>query len=131
MKKSFFIRPHSAYALLALDVLVDGCGGILACAHGQYDGGRAGDGVAAGVHALAAGQAVLALGDDAAVLVGFKARGGGADQRVVVSMSSTNSLPSFTMGRRRPEASGSPNSISTHFMPMTSPLRGSRGFSAL
>ena len=61
MKKMFFIGPHDMSGLLALDILVDGRGGVLARAHGQYDGGRAGDGVAAGVHALTAGQAVLAL----------------------------------------------------------------------
>src|SRR5699024_10719822 len=67
-----------------LDVLVDGLGGSLAGAHGLDDGGRAGDGVAAGLDALAAGVAVVAAGDDAAVLVGLEAGGGGADQRVGV-----------------------------------------------
>ena len=43
------------YRLLVLDVLVDGLGGSLACAHGLDDGGGTGDGVTAGVHALAAG----------------------------------------------------------------------------
>ena len=37
------------------------------------------------------------------------------------STSSTNSLPSFTTGRRRPLASGSPSSISTQRMPHTLP----------
>jgi hypothetical protein len=35
-------------------------------AHGQDDGGRAGDGVAAGIDALAGGQAVF-IDDDAAL----------------------------------------------------------------
>ena len=65
-----------------LDVLVDGLGGSLAGAHGLDDGGRAGDGVAAGIDALAAGVAVVTAGDDAAVLVGLEAGGGGTDQEV-------------------------------------------------
>ena len=70
------------YRLLVLDVLVDGLGGSLACAHGLDDGGGTGDGVTAGVHALAAGLALVALGDNAAVLVGLEARRGGADEGV-------------------------------------------------
>ena len=68
--------------LLVLDVLVDGLGGSLAGAHGLDDGSSTGDGVTAGVHALAAGLALVALGDDAAVLVGLEARRGGADEGV-------------------------------------------------
>ena len=70
------------YSLLVLDVLVDGLGGSLACAHGLDDGSSTGDSVTAGVHALAAGLALVALGDDAAVLVGLEARRGGADEGV-------------------------------------------------
>ena len=68
--------------LLVPDVLIDGLGGSLACAHGLDDGGCAGDSVAAGIHALAAGLALVALGDDTAVPVGFEARRGGADERI-------------------------------------------------
>ena len=62
------------YGLLALDVLVDGLGGGLAGTHGLDDGSSAGHGVTASVHALAAGLALVALGDDAAVPVGLEAR---------------------------------------------------------
>ncbi len=34
----------------------------------------------------------------------------------------TNSEPGMTTGRRRPEASGSPSSMRTHFRPVTQPL---------
>ena len=79
VKNTLITGPHIGQVLLlVLDILIDGRGGVLARAHGQYDGGCAGDGVAAGIDALAAGQAVLALGDDAAVLVGLEARSGGA-----------------------------------------------------
>ena len=71
------------YGLLALDVLVDGLGGGFAGTHGLDDGSGAGHGVTASVHTLAAGLALIALGDDAAMLVGLQARGGGADERVV------------------------------------------------
>ena len=45
---------------------------------------------------------------------------------IMVSTSSSNSLPSLTMGRRRPEASGSPSSISTQVMPFTQPFSSPR-----
>ena len=67
--------------LLVAQVLVDGLGAQLACAHGQDHGGRTGNGVAAGVHALAGGEAVL-VDDDAALLVDLQALGGGLDQGV-------------------------------------------------
>ena len=54
--------------LLALNVLVNGLCSSLACAHGLDDGGCAGHGIAAGVHTIAAGFAVVAVGNDAAVL---------------------------------------------------------------
>ena len=50
--------------LLLGQILVNGLGGSLARAHGQDDRGRAGDRVAAGVHRLAAGEALL-VDDDA------------------------------------------------------------------
>ena len=56
--------------LLVLDELVDGLGGSLAGTHGLDDGGSAGHGIAAGIHAVTAGLAVVAVGDDAAVIVG-------------------------------------------------------------
>ena len=40
---------------------------------------------------------------------------------MTISTSSTNSLPSMGIGRRRPDASGSPSSILMHFMPHTRP----------
>ena len=109
-------------------------GGSLAGAHGLDDGSSTGDGVTAGVHALAAGLALVALGDDAAVLVGLEARRGGADEGVglvprlmmTVSTSIVNSLPFFSMGRRRPEASGSPSSISMQVMALTKPFSSGR-----
>ena len=61
--------------LLVLDVLVDGLGGSLAGTHGLDDGSGTGHGIAAGVHAVTAGLAVVAVGDDAAVLVGLQTRG--------------------------------------------------------
>ena len=69
-------------SLLILDVLVHGLGGCLTGTHGLDDGGGTGHGIAAGVHALTAGLALVALGDDAAVLVGLQAGSGGADQAV-------------------------------------------------
>ena len=71
---------HLHRGLLALNVLVNGLCSSLACAHGLDDGGCAGHGIAAGVHTIAAGLAVVAVGDDAAMLVGLQTRGGGADQ---------------------------------------------------
>ena len=50
--------------LLVLDVLVDGLGGSLAGTHGLDDGSGTGHGIAAGVHAVTAGLAVVAVGDD-------------------------------------------------------------------
>ena len=67
--------------LLALQASVDGGCALLACAHGQDDGGSTGDGIAAGEDALARGHLVL-IDDEAALLVGLQAGGGGADQRV-------------------------------------------------
>ena len=77
-RQVFFVGKSG---VLGLDVLVDGGGGSLACAHGQDDGGGAGDGVTAGEHALTGGLALL-IGDQAAVLVGLQALGGHAQQRV-------------------------------------------------
>ena len=68
--------------LFAHDGGIDGTGGFLAGAHGQDDGGSAGNGIAASVDHRAAGQAVRAVGDQATVLVGVQTRRGGADQRV-------------------------------------------------
>ena len=70
-KKSPFSRRKqgkNAYwqQLLVLDVLVDGLGGSLAGTHGLDDGSGTGHGIAAGVHAVTAGLAVVAVGDDAA-----------------------------------------------------------------
>ena len=68
--------------LLITDVLVHGLCSCLTGTHGLDDGSSTGHGVAAGVHAVAAGLALVALGHDAAVLVGLQTRGGGTDQRV-------------------------------------------------
>ena len=61
---------------------VNRAGSLFAGTHGQNDRGGTGDGVAAGVDHRAAGQAVGAVRDQAAVLVGVQTRRGGADQRV-------------------------------------------------
>ena len=74
-------RPR-CYLLLVADVLVHGLCSCLTGTHGLDDGSSAGHGVAAGVHAVTAGLALVTLGHDAAVLVGLQARSGGADQRV-------------------------------------------------
>ena len=49
-------------------ILVNGLCSSLACAHGLDDGGSAGHGVTTRVHTVTAGLAVVAVGDDAAVL---------------------------------------------------------------
>ena len=59
---AFFYRGN----LLILNVLVNGLRGCLTGTHGLDDGGGTGHGIAAGVHALTAGLALVALGDDAA-----------------------------------------------------------------
>ena len=45
---------------------------------------------------------------------------------MTVSNSRVNSEPGISTGRRLPEASGSPNSMRTHFMPFTQPFSSSR-----
>ena len=113
--------------LLVLDVLVDGLGGSLACAHGLDDGGGTGDGVTAGVHALAAGLASSpSVTMQPCLLVSRpgvveRMRGLGLVPRLMMTVSTSivNSLPFFSMGRRRPDASGSPSSISMQVMALT------------
>ena len=61
-------RRCSLSILFALNVLVDRLGGNLARAHGEDDGRCARDGVAARIHALKAGLAVLVRDDLAAAL---------------------------------------------------------------
>ena len=68
--------------LRLLQVFVDGGGSVLARAHGEDNGGRAGDGVAARVNALTGGEARFLLSDNAAPLLGFKPRGSGLDEGV-------------------------------------------------
>ena len=63
---------------------MDGSGGHLAGAHGQDDGGSAGNGIAAGEHALAGGHFFL-VDDEAALPVGLQTGSGGADQGVGAS----------------------------------------------
>ena len=67
--------------LLALDIVVNGDGARLAGAHGQDDGGRAGDGVAAGEDALAGRHAAL-VGLNAALAGEGETAGGVADEGV-------------------------------------------------
>ncbi len=55
---------------------------MLAGAHGEDDGGRAGDGVAAREDALAGGLQRVLVHDEAALAVALEARGGAAQQRV-------------------------------------------------
>ena len=66
---------------LLAQVGIDGCGTLLTGTHGQDDGGSAGNGIAAGEDALPGGHLVL-IDDEAALLVGLQAGGGGADQGV-------------------------------------------------
>ena len=67
---------------LCLDGRVNGAGSFLAGTHGQNNRGSTGNGIAAGVDHRAARQAVGAVRDQAAMLVGVQTRRGGADQRV-------------------------------------------------
>ena len=96
-----------AGSALALHVRVHGGGGVLSRAHGQDHGGGAGDGVAAGVDALAGGSAGLLVRDDAAPLLGAPAPGwwtgsGGwalvPMAMITQSTASSNSLPSSAPG---------------------------------
>ena len=70
-------------SLLFVQELIDGLGAQLAGAHGQDDGGGAGNGIAAGIDRLTGGQAIL-VDDDAALLVDLETLGGALDQRVGV-----------------------------------------------
>ena len=65
-----------------LDGFVNGLGGFLTGAHSQNDGSGTGNSIAAGIDERAAGQAIGAIGDDTAVLIGIQAGGSGTDQRV-------------------------------------------------
>ena len=56
-----------------LDGFVNGLGGFLTGAHSQNDGSGTGNSIAAGIDERAAGQAIGAIGDDAAVLIGIQA----------------------------------------------------------
>ena len=68
--------------LLAPDIRVDGSGGLLAGAHRLDDGGRTGDGVAAGEHAVLHGGHGVVLNDDAAAIAVLEVRRRLAQQRV-------------------------------------------------
>ena len=67
---------------LRLDGRFNRAGSLFTGTHGQNDRGSTGNGIAAGVDHRAARQAVGAVRDQAAVLVGVQTRRGGADQRV-------------------------------------------------
>ena len=73
-------RPY-CYLLLITDVLVHGLCSCLTGTHGLDDGGGTGHGIAAGVHGLTGGKALL-VDDDTALLVDLQALGGGLDQGV-------------------------------------------------
>ena len=79
--RSLKLRGKLYGKLQALDELVDGGSALLACAHGQDDGGSAGNGIAAGEDALTGGHLVL-VDDQTARAVGLQAGSGGADQGV-------------------------------------------------
>ena len=112
---SFFKRKVREKTLLILEILVYSRGGLLARAHGEYYGSCAGNGVAAREYAGLGGSAGLGVCGYLALAANGEAGGRlGAE-----NVSRVNSLPSLAMGLRRPEASGSPSSISMHSIEVT------------
>lgn len=113
---------------LSAQYLINAYRGQLPGTHGLNHGGGSGDSVTAGPDCLMGCKSCL-IHKNAALLIDRKPRcsvldegiGRGARDMITQSAGASSSLPGTTIGRRRPELSGSPSSIRIKVMEETSP----------